>query len=76
MSENEAVRKNEKENFNRNIEEKIAKVLERDEQVINKMTLEKIDTETIKQMLFKDSTFIFCQTNKGKRIEEVILSKI
>lgn len=33
------------------------------------MALERVDTEAIKEMLFKDSTFIFCLANKGKRIE-------
>lgn len=35
-----------------------------------------MDMEAIKEMLFRDSTFIHCQVNKGKRMEEVILSRI
>lgn len=51
------------------IPETVDKLMDKDEKINERIILSRVDREAVKEHIIRDSTFILCQLNKGRRIE-------
>lgn len=58
------------------IPETVEKLMDKDENINEKITLARVDKEAVKDQLIKDSTFILCQLNKGRKMEDILLERV
>ena len=58
------------------IPETVEKNLDRNEAIVEKIMLARLDKEAVKEQLLRDSTFILCQLNKGRKMEDILLERI
>jgi hypothetical protein len=50
------------------IPETVQKNLDRNEVISDKIVMARLGKEAVKEQLLKDSTFILCQLNKGRKM--------
>jgi hypothetical protein len=65
-----------KTSMNYSLTDALDRVLERDANVLTKLERAKMDLESVRDQLIKNSTFIQCEVGKGKRVEEAIMGRI